>query len=83
MNEPFENETGYPVRGDNGAGCPASNDCVVQGGHGQRRSHPGVERVSDYPVRPHVLDRAEIQVAIVCGVFGDCPSATARPRSVR
>lgn len=44
---------------------------IIQCGHRQRGLHPGVDRVADDPVRPGVLDRAEMQFAFVGAVFGD------------
>ena len=44
---------------------------VTQRRDGQRRGHPGVDRVADDPVGVHVLDRAEVELALLGGVLGD------------
>jgi hypothetical protein len=44
---------------------------VVQRGHGQARLHPRVDGVTDDPVRPSILDRTQVELALGGAVFGD------------
>ena len=46
-------------------------DCVAGRCDGQGRFHPGVDRVADDLVRPHVLDRAEVDFALIGAMLGD------------
>ena len=60
----------------------ASGDRVVEGGDGDPRLHPVVDRVADDPVREDVLDRAEIQLPFAGPVLGDVgePQLVRAPR---
>lgn len=42
-------------------------ECV----NSQPSPHPGIDRVAHDPVRAHVLDRAEVQLALTCLVLGN------------
>jgi hypothetical protein len=44
---------------------------VIQGGHRQGRLHLRVDRVADDPVGKHVLDGAEVELAVISAVLGD------------
>jgi hypothetical protein len=49
----------------------ADGDGVTQGGHRQRDLHPRVQGVADDSVRVHVLDGAEVELALIGAVLGD------------
>jgi hypothetical protein len=44
---------------------------VSESGHGERRLHALIDRVTDDPVRPGVLDGADVELALIGAVFGD------------
>jgi hypothetical protein len=61
-----------PVAVNHTAGdITAPGQCVGQRLGGQPRIHPGVDAVADDPVGAHFLDRAQVELAFVGGVFGD------------
>jgi hypothetical protein len=53
-----------------GDSSAATGDGRVGGGDGDRGLHPVGDGVADDPVGPHVLDRAQIQLARAGRVFG-------------
>jgi hypothetical protein len=64
---------------DHGAGRTAPDDRVAQRGHGEGCLHPRVDGVADDPPGEDVLDRAEVELALGRGVFGDA----GQPQRVR
>jgi hypothetical protein len=49
----------------------AAGDRVVEGGDHEASLHPPVDGPADDPVRVHVLDGAQIELALAGGVLGD------------
>jgi len=49
----------------------AAGDVHFEGIDGQVAGHPRVDRVTDDPAGPHVLDRAQIQLSLGGVVLGD------------
>ena len=56
----------------------APGDGVLQGGDGEPGLHPRVDRVPHDPVGEHVLDRAEVELALDGGVLGGVGQITRR-----
>lgn len=48
----------------------ATGDGVVEGVYGEMRLHPTVDRVTNDPLRVHVLDGAEVKPAFIAAVLG-------------
>src|SRR5699024_12548407 len=48
-----------------------TSDRVLEGGHGQARLHPGVDRIADDPTRAGVLERAQVDLALIGAMLGD------------
>lgn len=49
----------------------AAGDGVVEGGDGEAGLHPTVDGVAHDPVGVHVLERAQVQLALTSPVLGD------------
>jgi hypothetical protein len=52
-------------------GSAAASDSAGQGGNGESGGHPVVHRVAHDPPGAGVLDRAEVELALLGGVLGD------------
>jgi len=71
MDEFARPELATAVRINNRAHRAALRYSIVERSDRQGRLHSTIDRVPNNPVRPHILDRAQVQLPLIGAMLGD------------